>query len=45
MATDYALFTTEEVIVNIAASKSVFKNPNLFTDVAPSNSPTAIGGV
>ncbi len=28
-----------------AASLSVFKNPNLLTDIVPSASPTVIGGV
>ena len=42
---DYALFSPEEVIFDTAASKSVFKNPNLLTDVVQSASPTIIGGV
>ena len=45
VTTDYALFAPEEVIFDTAASKSVFKNPNLLTNVAPSGSPTVIGGV
>ncbi len=45
MATDYALFAPEEVITNTAASKSVFKNPNLLTDLARSDSPIVIGGI
>jgi hypothetical protein len=44
-ATDYALFAPEEVIFDTAASKSIFKNPSLLTDVAPSDSPNLIGGV
>jgi hypothetical protein len=45
MTTDYALSAPEEVIFGSAASKSVFKNPNLLTNAAPSGSPTVIGGV
>jgi hypothetical protein len=45
MTTDYALFAPEEVIFDTATSKSVLKNPNLLTNVAPSGSPTVIGGV
>ncbi len=45
METDYALFVPEEVILHTAASKSVFKNPNLQADVAPRYSPIVIGGV
>jgi hypothetical protein len=45
MATDYALFVPEEVIFDTAASKSVFKNPSLLIDIAPSDSPILIGGV
>ena len=39
MATDYALFEPEEVIFDTAASKSIFKNPNILIAVAPSDSP------
>ncbi len=45
MTTDYALFATKEVIFDTAASKSVFKNPDLLTNVTPSASPTVIGGL
>ena len=45
MATNYALFAPAEVIFDTVASKLVFENPNLLTDVAPSNSTTVIGGV
>ena len=45
MTTEYALFAPEEVIFDIAASSSVFKIPNLLTNVTPSGSPTVIGGV
>ena len=45
VSADYALFAPEEVIFDTAASKSVFMNPNLLTNVVPSASPTVIGGV
>ena len=45
MPTDYAHFALEEMIFDTAASKFVFKNPNLLTNVAPSGSPTVIWGV
>jgi len=45
MATEYARFAPEKVIFDIAASSSVFKNPYLLTEVAPSDSPTTVGGV
>ena len=39
VTTDNALFEPEEVIFGIAATKSVFKSPNLLIAVAPSASP------
>jgi hypothetical protein len=45
MAIHYAVFDPKEVIFDTDASKSVFKNPSLFTNVGPSDSPTLIGRV
>ena len=45
MTADYVLFAPEEVIFDTSASKSVFMNPDLLTDVVPNASPTVIGGV
>jgi hypothetical protein len=42
---DYATFAPEEVIFDTAASKSLFKNLNLLTNVAPSGSCTVIWDV
>ncbi len=45
VTTDYELFAPDDVIFDTAASKSMFKNPNLLTNAASSGFPTVIGGV
>ncbi len=45
MTTDCELFSAHEVILNNAASTSVFENPDLLTYIAPSATPTMIGDI